>query len=255
MTKNRKKGATLVELCIVLLLSAIVVSMVVTLMIMTMNHTEENRARADSMADFTLVESNLKRWIRHYDNYDYAIMNAQICDIDGKYAVLDEKGEAVIVDGEPLRRSPSERDASGKLYIGTDKLTVQFGAQKQEETGDKNFPVITASFYYDKKKSQIIGEYCEAQFNRDGTPKYDANGYPVITHDTENDIVIPVDHIDGMEFYIQQSVETGKVLICCVLSYHTAESDEIKTCELKYATHAQSVIARKTGQGKVVITE
>lgn len=71
--KNRKKGFTLVELCIVIAIIAIVGTMVTTTIVFFSSQNNDVQKEASFIADVTNIQGKVHDWIMKYDNTGYAI--------------------------------------------------------------------------------------------------------------------------------------------------------------------------------------
>lgn len=69
----RKKGSTLVELCIVMAVLTIVITMTVTFLALMSNRVGNARASDDVLRDLSNVEMCLKHVVSSYDNTDYRL--------------------------------------------------------------------------------------------------------------------------------------------------------------------------------------
>jgi prepilin-type N-terminal cleavage/methylation domain-containing protein len=65
--KSRKRGFTLVELCVVMLLSTLIVSMIVTFSSLISGYANENRDRVDFFEDSAKFKEALSEWMSLYD--------------------------------------------------------------------------------------------------------------------------------------------------------------------------------------------
>lgn len=69
--KRRRKGFSLVELCIVIAVLAVVTVLTTTFIILMSNRTKLATQKNDVLTDLYNTELAMQRWIRHYDNADY----------------------------------------------------------------------------------------------------------------------------------------------------------------------------------------
>ena len=68
---GKKKGSTLVELCVVMAVLSIVITMTVTFLALMSNRVGNARASDDVLRDLANVEMSLKTVVSSYDNTDY----------------------------------------------------------------------------------------------------------------------------------------------------------------------------------------
>ena len=103
MFKN-KKGVLLVELCISMAIVAIICTMTLTFTILLRQRTLLNRDRDVLLEDISSVETTIKQFLVHYDNYDYEL------------ALEDQNGTTVDASSIEEIMNPASR-AYGKKLI------------------------------------------------------------------------------------------------------------------------------------------
>ncbi len=162
---KRKKGVTLVELCVVMALIAIIGSSVVTFSALVKRRTDASSQNGAVLEDLSNVEMTLKQWIMHFDNADYTFE-------------LEDGGEAIVA------KSAKDGSSASRISLNEDKTMLV----------------------------------------------------------SENRVSLEVSRLLGMKFEIIESAKTHRSLIRCTVQYHTANSDDVKSAWLMFATHAQGAV-------------
>lgn len=124
MLKNRK-GFTLTELCIVIAIAAIVGVMITTTIVLTSTQKEDIEDEAAFIKEVTDIQIRATKWIRKYDNTNYAIMS-----------VTDADGSTYL--------AAKDRDAKGNIkdtVAGT--LKFKGGALVEDDTESTEYRNVT----------------------------------------------------------------------------------------------------------------
>lgn len=154
--KSNKKGFTLIELCIVIALTAIVASMTVLFTTIISRRVNQSNIHNEVITSISNMETGIKKWLTHYDNSDYRIeINNSARGIQSVLEAWDNKGTPDNTTDDVL---------AGRLYISDDGETlVCEGAQ------DFNVNYIQ-SMKFSKKISTTNGSknmiiYCDIVYN------------------------------------------------------------------------------------------
>ena len=242
-----KKGATLVELVVVMLLTTLIAGMAVTLFVLIDHKVDESSGSTDVLTEFSFLETDLKGWIRHYDNYDYQFLNVVDCDEEGNFKK----------DGTDYR--VTQKSEGGDLLYRVDTtlnqaiLQVQFQSENCVERmpNGKTKPMKDhIDFYFDREAGCIRGEIYTILTDGEGKPLLTGDNKYQLLHDPDKDYVVTTKDVVDMRFFLQRSENSGHILVNCIVTYMVDAVPD--TIELKFATHARSAFERKASQGKVV---
>lgn len=146
MRKQRgRRGFTIVELCVVMAVAAIVATMVVTSVILFTRHHDRITQERSSITEITETENTVTSWLRTYDNASHVIS----VDATGTKLIassttgkpvstlkFNKNGKTInIDDGEATVRFKSiskmyfEQTADGKII----KIITVYGADDDEQ--------------------------------------------------------------------------------------------------------------------------
>lgn len=148
--KQRKHGTTLMELCIVMALVAIAVSMTVTFTILSSQRVTLSQKQSDAMEDVATLETSLKRWILHYDNEEYTID----ADESSREGTEGDFGKLVATSTKDKSKSYAFYfDAEAGEVVSEMFTVTKEGAAKKDIQRKKAQGVEKALFRIDRKKN------------------------------------------------------------------------------------------------------
>lgn len=147
-----KRGFTLVELCVVIAITAIVVSMTVLFTTLMSKRVSQSNIHNEVITSISDMETGIKNWITHYDNTDYRI---EIGSGQSSLEAWDTKGT----------ENTGDDTCAAKLYISDDgkKLICQGASDfsikhirsvKFAKSGNKNIIITCDIKYYDPSIKQ-----------------------------------------------------------------------------------------------------
>lgn len=131
---TRKRGFTLVELTVVILLTTLITSMVVTYSRLVSDHVKDSRVRYDFFEDSATFKAELSAWMSLYDE-DGAVFTAE----DGKLS-LNHRGHEL----------HTLRFRHGTLEIGSLKVENLNAIDKVEFFASKNGVIKCVLSRYDR---------------------------------------------------------------------------------------------------------
>ena len=125
--KKNKNGFTLVELCIVIALIAIVVSLVVVFSMLMSGKASQAEMRKSVVNDISDLESHIKQWIKHYDNCDYRFgVDAGTHGADTVLIVYNTLGTDKTSDDTPAGRLELSSDLKKLNCEGVNDFDVKY---------------------------------------------------------------------------------------------------------------------------------
>lgn len=152
--KPGKSGFTLVELCVVLALLAILTTMTVSFSVLMNGFATDNKAEYEFLEDCTKIENKLTEWARYNDTEDSTFVvgadgTLQISRAGTKTAIAFSDG--VLSFGTEQKDSLNAVDG---LHFSTNDTLIKCTIFRYDENGNK----MESSFVFSLRSGTIQGE-------------------------------------------------------------------------------------------------
>lgn len=147
-----KKGVLLAELCITMAIVAIICSMTLTFTILLRQRTLLNKDRDNMLMYVSNVETGVKYWLTHYDNFDYNFSTAnQGKELVATYYNDANKKYTLKLNGEHLVGDYFDKNTSGKniTYDTKGVTNIKFEIIEHTTGGSQNKLVKCDVSYFD----------------------------------------------------------------------------------------------------------
>ena len=117
---NGKRGFTLVEICVVLMLVSIITVMVVSFTVLVGNHSRNQLSDFEFLEDFTDLKAEINAWVREYDtagaNFFISEGRLSVSLDDGSEEIFDVKSELEEIKSLSFELSESTKMIKCNVY-------------------------------------------------------------------------------------------------------------------------------------------